>query len=105
MIAKPFPYLYKGTLVTIIRRVTGKPRFGENLRWLRKRAGLRSYGALADKVGEIGETVGHWERDKQGRDGPNVAQIVSLCEVLGVTPNDLICPDGKFVRTKSRKLA
>jgi len=56
------------------------------LRLLRERR-LMTQGDLADKIGIRYQTVSEWEN---GHSRPRVAAMRKLCEVLGVTPDELI---------------
>ena len=47
---------------------------------------------LAEKVGVSRQAVSKWEN---GTAQPEMANVAKLCEILGVTPNELLCYDGK----------
>ena len=47
---------------------------------------------LAEKVGVSRQAVSKWEN---GTAQPEMANVAKLCEILGVTPNELLGYDGK----------
>ncbi len=61
-------------------------KFGAKLRLLRQRRGL-SQGELAAMIGVNQTYVGKMER---GEKIPNVAMVLKIADVLGVTPNQMM---------------
>lgn len=60
--------------------------FGERLLEYRNRVGL-SQERLAEKIGVTRQTVSKWETNQST---PDFDKIVPLCEVLGITTEELI---------------
>ena len=62
---------------------------GRRLRSIRKGLGF-SGQKLADVAGLSAYTIFALEL---GRGLPNLYTVIRICEVLGITPNDLVCDD------------
>ena len=60
--------------------------FTEKLTLLRRRRGMTQYD-LAEKMGTTRNQISRWET---GARVPDINEIILLCLVLGVTPNDLL---------------
>lgn len=65
--------------------------FYEQLSKIRKQKEI-SQEELAEKVGVSRQAVSKWEN---GTAQPEMANVAKLCEILGVTPNELLGYDGK----------
>ena len=61
--------------------------FIRNLVYLRRRRGMTQQD-LADKMGTTRNQISRWET---GARVPDLNDIILLCLVLGVTPNELLC--------------
>ena len=60
--------------------------FKENLKTLRKENNF-SQKDLAEKLNTTVKTISHWET---GYSEPSTSQIVELCEVFAVNPDELL---------------
>lgn len=60
--------------------------FQKNLMYLRRRRGMTQYD-LAEKMGTTRNQISRWET---GARVPDLNDIILLCLVLGVTPNELL---------------
>ena len=67
------------------RELTTREIFGENLRYLRKKAGLQQ-ADVSSKLGVDRSAVSAWER---GLTRPDLENLFRLCSVLQVSPNTL----------------
>ena len=65
--------------------------FSENLASLRKSKGL-SQEEIADRLGVSRQAISKWEN---GQALPETANIIKLCEILEVTPNELLGYEGQ----------
>jgi transcriptional regulator with XRE-family HTH domain len=72
-------------------------RLAENLKYYARKAGL-SDAAVARKSGLSEVRYGHYVR---GRSEPDLATLIRICNVLNITPNDLLLAD----EGKNRALA
>lgn len=61
--------------------------FGKRLRLARERAGYTSAQRFAEVLGLEPHTYRHYER---GESEPNFETFTRMCELLDVTPNDLL---------------
>ncbi len=61
--------------------------FGKTLKTARKRAGYDSAASFANVLGKEPHTYRYWER---GEAQPDLETLVRICELLGITPNDLL---------------
>lgn len=61
--------------------------FGKQLRKARESAGYTSAQAFAHVLGQAPHTYRHWER---GEAEPDFKNLTRICELLQVSPNDLI---------------
>ena len=60
--------------------------FKENLKTLRKENNF-SQKDLAEKLNTTVKTISHWET---GYSEPSISQIIELCEVFEVNPDELL---------------
>lgn len=79
--------------------MTTQQIIGENLAKLRERRGL-TRGDIAEGVSVTNQTVAAWE---SGRHGPSVDLLMKICELLGVTPNDLVYEESSRVSSREKK--
>ena len=63
--------------------------FAENLKMLRKQAGM-SQEQLAEKLGVTIGTIGYYER---GAGMPKTDNLFALCDILHIRPADLLRAD------------
>lgn len=68
---------------------------GEKLRFFRKRAGL-TQAELAEKAGLADRTYADIER---GMSTMRVSTLIQICEVLNITPNDVLSHENEKVLT------
>jgi len=61
--------------------------FGRRLRELRKKRGFPTARAFADLLAIEENTLTRWER---GETEPGFEMLLRICQVLGVTPNELL---------------
>lgn len=61
--------------------------FGSKLRGARERAGYKSAQQFAGALGAEPHTYRHWER---GEAEPDFEMLTRICELLDVTPNELL---------------
>jgi transcriptional regulator with XRE-family HTH domain len=61
--------------------------FGERLRRAREDAGYHSAQQFANILGQEPHTYRHWER---GDSEPDFENLTRICELLDVTPNELL---------------
>lgn len=61
--------------------------FGKQLRKARERAGYKSAQRFAGVLGQAPHTYRHWER---GDTEPDFEQLTRICELLKISPNDLL---------------
>lgn len=61
--------------------------FGKRLRDARKRAGYDSAQQFAGVLGKEPHTYRHWER---GEAEPDFEMLTRICELLTISPNDLL---------------
>lgn len=65
---------------------------GENIRYYRKRAGL-TLKELEEEIGTHYSNICRWEKNSQT---PSIMSLLSLCDALNVTPNELLnCEEGE----------
>lgn len=74
--------------------------FGENLKEMRKNAGIKQY-RLAMAMNVTQQTVSSWEA---GRTEPNMGQIEQLCKILGCNMSDLLRNTYAPITHKDRQL-
>ena len=79
--------------------MTTQQIIGENLAKLRERRGL-TRGDIAEGVSVTNQTVGAWE---SGKRCPSVDLLMKICELLGVTPNDLVYEESSRVSSREKK--
>lgn len=56
--------------------------------------------ALAEKLGITDRAVSKWER---GKGLPDASLMVDLCEILGITVNELLCGEKISMENKNEK--
>lgn len=61
-------------------------KFKENLYYYRKQEKL-TQSQLAQKIGVSTNNIGHWEK---GRTEPNIDTLLKLCDIFGVTIEELL---------------
>lgn len=61
--------------------------FGDRLRRAREEAGYTSAQQFANVLGQEPHTYRHWER---GEAEPDFENLTRICELLQVTPNELL---------------
>lgn len=64
-----------------------KDEFSLKLAGARMLAGYRFAREFAEAIGEAEGTYTRWER---GETTPSIEQLVTICQVCGLTPNDLL---------------
>ena len=61
--------------------------FGSKLRQARERKGYKSAQSFAGVLGVEPHTYRHWER---GEAEPDFEMLTRICELLAITPNELL---------------
>lgn len=61
--------------------------FGKRLKHAREAAGYNSAQGFAAVLGQEPHTYRHWER---GESEPDFENLTRICELLQITPNDLL---------------
>ncbi len=73
--------------------------FATHLQTLRKRAGL-SQESLADQLHISRQAVSKWE---MGQSAPDIETCLALCQVLNITPNQLLLGEEEEQRDKKER--
>ncbi|MGH6824367.1 helix-turn-helix domain-containing protein [Methyloceanibacter sp.] len=73
--------------------------FNEHLRTVRKRR-YSSHVTAAEDMGLSRDALGNYER---GDCLPNVTALLLMCKALNVSPNELLMPDGNWVKPYRRR--
>ena len=68
--------------------------FAEQLQRFRRKAGM-SQEDLAEKIDVSRQTLSKWE---QGQSSPDLERFAKLCDVLHVSPNELIYGETKALQ-------
>lgn len=79
--------------------MTTQQIIGENLAKLRERQGL-TRNDIAEGASVTNQTVAALE---SGRRGPSVDLLMKICDLLGVTPNDLVYEESSRVSSREKK--
>ena len=74
-------------------------KIGEFISSQRKMKNL-TQAALAEKLGITDRAVSKWER---GKGLPDVSLMLDLCEILGITVNELLCGEEINMENKNQK--
>ena len=74
-------------------------KIGEFISSQRKMKNL-TQATLAEKLGITDRAVSKWER---GKGLPDASLMVDLCEILGITVNELLCGEKISVENKNEK--
>lgn len=74
-------------------------RIGEFISSQRKNKNL-TQAALAEKLGLTDRAVSKWER---GKGMPDVSIMIQLCEILGITVNELLCGEKIDMENNTQK--
>ena len=74
--------------------------FGENLKEIRKSAGLRQW-ELSIRMNVTAQTISSWE---VGRTEPTMGQMEELCKILGCEMTELLKNTYKPITLKDRQL-
>lgn len=76
-------------------------RISNNISYFRKKAGL-SQRNVADKMNVLPSRVSNWE---QGINSPSLAVLVDLCDILGITLNEMFgVESGEAYSPREREL-
>lgn len=76
--------------------------FASRLKDAREKAGFTSAQSFANVLGQEPHTYRHWER---GETEPDFENLTRICELLNVSPNDLLPaprPDARRTRRGAR---
>jgi len=74
--------------------------FGENLREVRKKAGLRQW-QLSIKMNVTAQTISSWE---VGRTEPTMGQMQELCKILNCDMSELLRNTYRAITPRDRQL-
>ncbi|MBQ7971967.1 MAG: helix-turn-helix domain-containing protein [Lachnospiraceae bacterium] len=74
-------------------------KIGEFISSQRKKKNL-TQAALAEKLGITDRAVSKWER---GKGLPDVSLMIDLCEILGITVNELLCGEMISMENSNQK--
>lgn len=74
--------------------------FGTRLRQARERAGYKSAQSFAGVLGAEPHTYRHWER---GESEPDFEMLTRICELLEITPNELLPLAAQSQEARPRK--
>lgn len=74
-------------------------KIGEFISSLRKEKNL-TQAALAERLGITDRAVSKWER---GKGLPDASLMLDLCEILGITVNELLCGERISMENKNEK--